>query len=130
MRARVRSRKTVVLVTGRCRRPRRVPTADRATVAASTVVNVARIVCNGRTFRLWEPISITVRRRGPYYFAAYESLDIVGYGRNRQRALASFADVFSATWDWIAAARDSELARDARELKRKLRDLVAAVDTE
>ncbi len=129
MRARPQGRKTGALFAPRRRRARRVLAADTIALGGGANAKARRISCDGRAFRLREAINITVRRRGPYYFAAYEPLDIVGYGRNRERALASFADVFSATWDWIAVARDSELGEEARELKRKLRDLVAAVES-
>ena len=97
------------------------------TLAANVTTNVVRILWSGRAFHLSEPIDLTVRRRGPYYFIGYEPLDIVGYGHDEHEALESFADVFSATWDSIAGARDAELGGEARELKRKLRNLVKAV---
>ena len=70
----------------------------------------------------------SVRISGGKIVTRYKAVGIEGYGRSEQEALESFADVFSATWDWIATARDSELGGEARELKRELRALVAAVE--
>jgi hypothetical protein len=99
-----------------------------ATLAVNVTADVYRIIWSGRTFHLRRPIDLTVRRRGPYLFVGYEPVGIEGYGRNEQAALESFADVFAATWDWIATARDSQLGGEAQELRRKLRDLVEFVE--
>jgi hypothetical protein len=88
---------------------------------------VQQINCGARRFRLREPIDLTVRQRGRYCFAGYSSLGIEGYGHNANEALESFADVFATTWDAYAAEEDSRLSRDARQLKRQLRRLVAEV---
>ena len=112
--------------TGRWRGRRR-RTELTTTLAANVTTNVVRILWSGRAFHLSEPIDLSVRRRGPYYFIGYEPFEIVGYGHDEREALESFADVFSATWDSIAAASDAELGGEARELKRKLRNLLAVV---
>ena len=112
----------------RLRGKRRGRIENPATLAANVTEAVNQIIWEGRKFQLRTPIDLDVRRRGPYCFIGYEAIGIEGYGRNEQEALESFADVFSATWDWIATARDSELGGEARELKRDLRALVAAVE--
>ena len=106
---------------------RRRPAEAAATLAANSTRNVVRILWAGRAFHLSEPIDLTLRRQGPYYFIGYEPLGISGYGRDQQEALKSFADVFSATWDSVAMASDTQLGREALELKRRLRNLVAGV---
>ncbi len=80
-------------------------------------------------FRLRDAIDLTVRRKGPYCFIGYEPLGIEGYGHDEQEALESFADVFSVTWDGYAAEKDSKLSADARDLKRKLHNLAAGVES-
>ena len=82
-----------------------------------------------RRFRLRQPIDLAVRHSGPYCFIGYRPLQIEGYGHDKGEALESFADVFWMTWDAYAAEEDCRLSRDARELKRKLRGLVAAVES-
>lgn len=99
-----------------------------ATLASNATEAVTHIMWQGRTFRLRERINLSVRRRGPYCFIEYEPLGISGYGRDEQEALEAFAADFATTWDWIAEARDSQLASDARELKRGLQALVAALE--
>jgi hypothetical protein len=54
-------------------------------------------------------------------------LEIEGYGKDEGEALESFSDVFSATWQ-AYAEEDGRLSQDARELKRRLRGLVGAVE--
>jgi len=98
-----------------------------ATLAANVTEDVYRIIWGGRTFHLRKPIDLTVRREAGYSLVGYEPLGIEGYGDDKQQALESFADQFSATWDWIATARDSQLDADARQLKRKMLNLVALV---
>ena len=112
----------------RLRGKRRGRIENPATLAANVTEAVNQIIWEGRKFHLRKPIDLNVRHRGPYCFIGYEAVGIEGYGRSEQEALESFADVFSATWDWIATARDSELGGEARELKRELRALVAAVE--
>jgi len=99
------------------------------TLAANVTKHVTQIIWAGRRFHLRRPIDLAVRRKGPYYFVGYRALEIEGYGLSEQEALESFSDVFSATWDWVATARDSELGGEARDLKKKLRELVAEVDS-
>jgi len=80
------------------------------------------------TAKLRNSTGNSLRISGGKSVTRYKAVGIEGYGRSEQEALESFADVFSATWDWIATARDSELGGEARELKRELRALVAAVE--
>ena len=110
----------------RGRRPGRI--RDLATLAANVTHTVHQIISEGRIFHLRRPIDLSVRHRGPYCFIEYQPLDITGYGRDEREALEAFAADFSATWDWIAAARDGQLGGEARELKGELRDLVASVE--
>ncbi len=118
----------MTLVQPRPRGKRRGRIKSPTTLAANVTQAVNQIIWEGRKFHLRKPIDLSVRRRGPYCFVGYEAFGIEGCGRNEQEALESFADVFSATWDWIATARDSELGGEARELKRELRALVVAVE--
>jgi hypothetical protein len=99
-----------------------------ATLAANVTKAVSQIIWEGRKFHLRKPIDLHVRHRGPYCFVGYEAVGIEGYGSDEQEALEGFAADFSATWDWIAKARDGKLGGEARELKRELRALVAAVE--
>jgi hypothetical protein len=98
------------------------------TVAENVTQAVQQINSGARRFRLREPIDLTARKRGPYCFVGYAPLEIEGYGHDENEALESFADVFSTTWDAYAAEEDSRLSRDARQLKRQLRRLVAEVE--
>ena len=112
----------------RPRAKRRDRIENPATLAANVTEAVNQIIWEGRKFHLRKPIDLKVRHRGPYCFIGYEAVGIEGYGRNEREALESFADLFSATWDWIATARDSELGGEARELKHDLLALVAVVE--
>jgi hypothetical protein len=98
------------------------------TVAENVTEAVQQINCGARRFYLREPIDLSVRQRGPYCFVGYSPLEIEGYGHDEKEALESFADVFLTTWDAYAAEDDSRLSRDARQLKRQLRRLVAEVE--
>jgi hypothetical protein len=98
------------------------------TVAENVTEAVQQINGGARRFYLREPIDLTVRQRGPYCFVGYLPFEIEGYGRDENEALESFADVFSTTWDAYAEEDDSRLSRDARQLKRQLRRLVAEVE--
>ena len=98
------------------------------TVAENVTQAVQRINSGARRFRLREPIDLTARKRGPYCFVGYAPLEIEGYGHDESEALESFADVFSTTWDAYAVEEDTRLSRDARQLKRQLCRLVAAVE--
>jgi hypothetical protein len=98
------------------------------TLAENGTEAVQQILSDSRRFYLQEPIDLTIRHRGPYYFIGYPPLQIEGYGPDKREALESFADVFSTTWEAYAEEDDSRLSRDARELKRKLSALVAAVE--
>src|ERR1700691_1481563 len=86
------------------------------TVAENVTEAVQQINCGARRFHLREPIDLTVRQRGPYYFVGLP-LEIEGYGHDSSESLESFADVFSTTWDAYAAEDDSRLSRDPRETK-------------
>src|ERR1035438_3122020 len=88
------------------------------TVAENVTQAVQRINSGARRFRL----------RGPYCFVGYAPLEIEGYGHDESEVLESFADVFSTTWDTYAVEEDTRLSRDARQLKRQLCRLVAAVE--
>ncbi|HXM40239.1 MAG TPA: hypothetical protein VN924_03255 [Bryobacteraceae bacterium] len=98
------------------------------TFAENVTRAVQQIVAGGRRYHLREPIDLTVRHSGPYSFVGYTQLAIEGYGKDEDEALESFTDVFSATWKAYAEEEDSRLSGDAIELKRRLRDLVDAVE--
>jgi hypothetical protein len=98
------------------------------TIAENVTEAVQQINCGARRFHLREPIDLTVRQHGPHIFVGYSPLEIEGYGQDANAALESFADVFSTTWDAYAAEEDTRLSRDARQLKRQLRRLVAGVE--
>jgi hypothetical protein len=98
------------------------------TVAENVTEAVQQINFGARRFRLRETIDLTVRQCGPYRFVGYSPLAIEGYGHDENEALESFADLFSATWDAYAAEADGRLSREARQLKRQLRRLVAEVE--
>jgi hypothetical protein len=97
------------------------------TLAENVTQAVQQIITEGRRFHLREPIDLKVRHSGPYCFVGYAELEIEGYGKDEGEALESFADVFSATWQ-AYAEEDGRLSQDARELKRRSRGLVGAVE--
>jgi hypothetical protein len=111
----------------RLRGKRRIRIENPAILAANVTEAVNQIIWEGRRFHLRTPIDLKVRHREPYCFIGYEAVGIEGYGRNEREALESFADQFSATWDWIARARDSQLDADTRQLKRRMLSLVELV---
>jgi hypothetical protein len=111
-------------ISGRISRP-----GHPVTLAENGTEAVQQIIFEDRRFHLRQPIDLTIRRRGPYWFIGYPKLGVEAYGLDRRAALESFAEVFSMTWDAYAAERDSNLSRDALETKRKLRDLVAEVES-
>ena len=123
--ARIGRPMTIEHARARTKRLRRLQ--NPVTLAENVTQAVQQIITEGLRFHLREPIDLTVRHSGPYCFVGYTELEIEGYGKDEDEALESFADVFSATWQ-AYAEEDGRLSQDARELKRRLRGLVGAVE--
>ena len=89
---------------------------------------VTRIIYDQRRFRLTSRIAIAVDLRDGLWIHEYEPLGILAYGKSRAESLRAFRMDFAACWDSIAQEDDANLTGDAKELKHKLRALVAEVN--
>lgn len=98
-----------------------------AVLAANVTQNVISVFHAGKEFHLRRPLDLETWRRKDLYFVSLPELGITEYGDTETEALEAFAEHFSSAWHWIAEERDSALDAEARELKRKLLDLVADI---
>ncbi len=80
-----------------------------------------------REFHLYGGITPKVYMKSGLWLWEYESLGIIAHGESRDEAREAFYNEFAFLWDTYADADDKELTEDARELKRKLRELVSEV---
>ena len=88
-----------------------------------------RISYDGCHLDLKHPIAVTIEDKGEGLFVAtHDQLEIQAFGPSRDEAMEAFAQEFTVLWREIAEEAAENLAPDALALKRKLRDLVAAVD--
>ena len=88
-----------------------------------------RISYDGCHLDLKHPIAVTIEDKGEGLFVAtHDQLEIQAFGPSRDEAKEAFAQEFIVLWREIAEEAAENLAPDALALKRKLRDLVAAVD--
>jgi len=87
-----------------------------------------RHVTHGRRrSRLRSPIEIVVDFRDGLWIHEYAPLGVLAYGESRQESLEAFRTDFAACWDSLAQEDDASLTGDARELKRRLVQLVQTV---
>lgn len=89
-----------------------------------------RLVVGGQTFHFHNPIVIDVKFENGLLVHEYAPLGIVAYAKSRRESLDYFRSEFLVLWEEFGLADDSELTRDAIELKGRLRSLVAGVDEE
>ena len=82
-----------------------------------------------RCFVLSEPIYIDQRYEGGAWICRFEPLGILAYGSSFEEAYGAFQMEFACCWDEIACEDDTHLTEDAKELKRKLCDLVTKVES-
>jgi hypothetical protein len=110
------------------RRPRRLAYRENpATMAQDVTTEVLKIIDGRTVFRLTTAIDLAVRREGPHVVVAYEPLGIEECGKTKAEALDAFAYHFGALWEQFVECEDGALTGDARQLKRKMRSLVAGV---
>jgi hypothetical protein len=98
------------------------------TLAANGTNNIVQIRYGVELFHLRQPVDLEIRSKRGHSLVAYPALDIVGYGDDELAALESFADQFGSTWHSIALAADAELTRDARQIKKRMLNLVDRVE--
>ena len=101
---------------------------NAATVAENVTGHVLVIQHGKYRFRLRKPIDIEVSRRAGMYWHELPELGIVAAEKDEMESLAAFALEFSSCWFNIALEDDSALTKDARQLKKKLLNLVESVE--
>ena len=99
-----------------------------ATLAENVTSQVLVIQHGDNRFRLRRPIEIEVSRKEGMYWHELPELGIVAAEKDELESLAAFALEFSACWFSIAEEDDARLSKDARQLKKKLLNLVASVE--
>jgi len=99
-----------------------------STLAANGTDNIVQIRYGAELFHLRQPVDLEVKSERGHSLVAYPALDIVGYGDDELEALESFADQFGGTWHAIALAEDADLTRDARQIKKRMLNLVDRVE--
>jgi len=110
------------------RRKRPGARSNPCTLVENPTEAVREISSHGHRFQLRTPIDLKVRQTGSYCFVGYPALEIEGYGKDESEALKDFGEAFGATWEAYADEDPDRLTRDAQELGKKLRDLVAHVE--
>jgi len=85
------------------------------------------IMTKSRVFRLKHPILVEVEKHKDTFVAEYKPLNIIAYGQNMCEFTREFGNEFSLLWDAIACAEDKYLTDGAKELKRRMIDIVEAV---
>ena len=78
-------------------------------------------------FQLSEPINVQVEFRDGLWIHQSPELSILAYAPTRQQSLHSFCMDFAAIWEHIAQEDDINLTEEAKTLKRKFHQIVAAV---
>ncbi len=99
-----------------------------ATLAENVTSQVLVIQHGKHRFRLRKPIEIEVSRKKGMYWHELQDLGILAAEKDEMESLAAFALEFSSCWFNIALEDDSALTRDARQLKKKLLNLVETVE--
>ena len=90
--------------------------------------HVSAFNSSGRHFTLRTPISVQECLGDDVWVFQYAPLGIVAYAPSREEAEDAFYAEFACCWDDIAREEDSRLSADARDLKRKLRGIIANVE--
>jgi hypothetical protein len=83
-----------------------------------------RVAYENKEFLFKEPIQIQVDFQDGIWIHQNETFGILGYGKSRAESLDAFRMEFVACWETIASEDDSKLTDDAKELKKKLKNLV------
>lgn len=103
-----------------------------ATIAfeANVTKNVIRIFDRHSlmAFHLSHPIDLSVRGEHGQHIITYQPLDMEVWGSSEMEALWAFAELFGDTWHSVASARDGDLTPDARDRKRRMRELVRSAE--
>lgn len=81
-----------------------------------------------RRYILKHPIQILPDIVDGVWVHEYEPLGIVAYGQSRSESIEAFRMEFAALWDEYAQEPDESLTEDAKELKRVINDMIAAVE--
>ena len=87
-----------------------------------------RVSYGDRVFRLRRAIEIKVGFHEGLWVHEFEPLCLLAYAPTRSESLDALRQNFVAAWDEIAQEDDTNLTDDARDLKRRLLDVVERVD--
>ena len=86
------------------------------------------LVYKDREYIFQHEIVCTIIKEDGYVVVQYSPLDIETYAETREDAIEDFKEEFALIWDSYGIEDDSNLTRDAIELKKKLRGLVKGVE--
>lgn len=108
---------------------KRYPVRQNPATLAENVTSQVLVIQHGKhRFRLRKPIEIEVSRKEGMYWHELPDFGILAAEKDEMESLAAFALEFSSCWFNIALEDDSALTRDARQLKKKLLNLVETVE--
>lgn len=88
---------------------------------------VQEIEWENRVFVLSKEIACSVRKEEAIVILEYEPLNIRSFNYSREAAIIDFAEEFSVLWDTYVKEEESNLTKDAIELRKKLLALVKEV---
>jgi hypothetical protein len=80
-----------------------------------------------REFHMRYGIKARTYCRSGLWFWEYSELGIIAYGESRDEVRKAFIDEIAFLWDMYAVVDEEELAEDAKQLKRKLLDIIIDV---
>lgn len=96
---------------------------------AENVTSGVQVIQHGEhRFRMRRPVEIRVSRKVGMYWHELPDLGILAAEKDEMESLAAFALEFSSCWFSIALEDDRALTKDARQLKKKLLNLVETVE--
>ena len=84
-----------------------------------------RLTVSGRTYFPPKPIGIQVTRDGVWFFAANETLNVVGTGGSFEEAILDLEHHIVHFWQYYRSLQDSQVTGDAIRLKSIFSNLLA-----
>jgi len=87
---------------------------------------ISRLAYETREFTFAREIPVTMRYEDGLWIYESKEHQLIGYDENREEAELTFKEDFVATWDHIGCYDTDNMTQRAKQLRTKLRTLVAS----
>jgi len=107
--------------------PREAKPTRRGRKPKQETIHLTQLVYENREFTFASEMPVTVTNKDGVWIFESKEFEIIGFDESKEEAFYAFRMDFDARWEYIASEDDCKLTKNARQLKKQLKSLVAGI---